>query len=58
MPFPRAATRVIVFIVPEEGDDRSHLRLIRMLRCHNIGMFGGFARAVLEAAPLPVLMAH
>jgi nucleotide-binding universal stress UspA family protein len=100
MPFLRAATRVIVFIVPEDNNDKSHLRLVRMLRWHNPGItiqslhhgddapaaltmdaaakagcgllvmggyghtrlreavFGGFTRAVLEAAPLPVLMAH
>jgi nucleotide-binding universal stress UspA family protein len=102
MPFIHAAAQVIVFIVPESADDtdKSHLRLVRMLRWHNpnisiqslsdsertpvallldaaakadCGMlvmggyghtrlreavFGGFTRAVLAAAPLPVLMAH
>lgn len=102
MPFLRAAGHVIVFIVPESADDRdrSHLRLVRMLRWHNANItiqalsdndrapvallmdaavkancgllvmggygharlreavFGGFTRAVLEGAPLPVLMAH
>jgi nucleotide-binding universal stress UspA family protein len=102
MPFLRAAGQVNVFIVPESGDDsdKSHLRLVRMLRWHNPNIsihalsdggqppvailldaavkagcgllvmggyghgrlreavFGGFTRAVLEAAPLPVLMAH
>jgi nucleotide-binding universal stress UspA family protein len=102
MPFLQAAGQVIVFIVPE-GDDtgnKSHLRLVRMLRWHNANItiqslsgkdqapaallldaaakakcgllvmggyghtrlreavFGGFTRAMLEAAPLPVLMAH
>jgi len=101
MPFLQAASQVVVFIVPE-GDDgnKSHLRLVRMLRWHNANItiqslsgedqapaallldaaakagcgllvmggyghtrlreavFGGFTRAVLEAAPLPVLMAH
>jgi nucleotide-binding universal stress UspA family protein len=102
MPFLRAAAQVIVFIVPERsGDaDKSHLRLVKMLRWHNPNIsiqslsdaertpvellleaavkancgllvmggyghgrlreavFGGFTRAMLEAAPLPVLMAH
>jgi nucleotide-binding universal stress UspA family protein len=103
MPFLRAAAQVIVFIVTESADDgdKSHLRLVRMLRWHNANVsiqalgddsrtpaellldgaakagcgllvmgayghtrlreavFGGFTRAVLEAAaPLPVLMAH
>ena len=102
LPFLRAAERVIVFVVPEsaEDSDKSHLRLVRMLRWHNANVtievlnggdqapvvtllgavskagcgllvmggyghsrlreavFGGFTRAVLEAAPLPVLMAH
>jgi nucleotide-binding universal stress UspA family protein len=102
MPFLRAAGQVIVFVVPEHGEDsdKSHLRLVRMLRWHNPNItiqalsggdrapvallldaaakascgllvmggyghtrlreavFGGFTRAVLEAAPLPVLMAH
>jgi nucleotide-binding universal stress UspA family protein len=102
MPFIRAAGQVIVFIVRERADDndKSHLRLTRMLRWHNSNVsiqslnagdsspaaalmeaaakagcgllvmggyghtrlreavFGGFTRAVLEAAPLPVLMAH
>lgn len=102
MPFLRTAGQVTVFIVPESGDDsdKSHLRLVRMLRWHNPNItiqalhdgghapvallldaaakagcgllvmggyghtrlreavFGGFTRAVLEAAPLPVLMAH
>ncbi len=102
MPFLRAASQINVFVVPESGDDsdKSHLRLVRMLRWHNQNVtinalsdadrtpvallldaaakancgllvmggyghtrlreavFGGFTRAVLEAAPLPVLMAH
>jgi nucleotide-binding universal stress UspA family protein len=100
LPFLRAAAQVIVFIVPENDDDKSHLRLVKMLRWHNASItiqslhhddgtpaallmeaavkagcgllvmggyghsrlreavFGGFTRAVLEAAPLPVLMAH
>lgn len=102
MPFIREAGHVTVFTVPEsESDaDKSHLRLVRMLRWHNPNVsiqallehsrppvsvlldaaaqagcgllvmggyghtrlreavFGGFTRAVLEAAPLPVLMAH
>jgi nucleotide-binding universal stress UspA family protein len=100
MPFLQAASQVIVFIVPEGDDDKSHLRLVRMLRWHNANItiqslsgedqapaalllgaaakascgllvmggyghtrlreavFGGFTRAVLESAPLPVLMAH
>jgi nucleotide-binding universal stress UspA family protein len=102
MPFLRAAEHVTIFIVQEDGDDgdKSHLRLLRMLRWHNANvsiqplleggrpaaailleaasqancellvmggyghtrlreaMFGGFTRAVMEAAPLPVLMAH
>jgi nucleotide-binding universal stress UspA family protein len=101
MPFLQAAAQVIVFIVPEgEDGDKSHLRLVRMLRWHNANItiqslqgehhapaallqdaavkagcgllvmggyghtrlreavFGGFTRAMLEAAPLPVLMAH
>jgi nucleotide-binding universal stress UspA family protein len=102
MPFIEAATHVTIFIVPEdEGDqDKSHLRLAKMLRWHNPhvsiqalrehsrppvtvlldaatqagcgllvmggyghtrlreAVFGGFTRAVLEAAPLPVLMTH
>jgi nucleotide-binding universal stress UspA family protein len=101
MPFLQAAAQVIVFIVPEGDDgDKSHLRLVRMLRWHNSNVtiqslqgghdapamllleaaakagcgllvmggyghtrlreavFGGFTRAVLESAPLPVLMAH
>jgi nucleotide-binding universal stress UspA family protein len=102
MPFLRAAEQVIVFIVPEgpEDSDKSHLRLVRMLRWHNTNVtiqslsddertpvdllleaaakancgllvmggyghtrlreavFGGFTRAVLQAASLPVLMAH
>jgi nucleotide-binding universal stress UspA family protein len=101
MPFLQAASQVVVFIVPESDDgDKSHLRLVRMLRWHNANVtiqslngegqapaallldaaakagcgllvmggyghtrlreavFGGFTRAVLESAPLPVLMAH
>ncbi|HEX3990853.1 MAG TPA: universal stress protein [Acetobacteraceae bacterium] len=101
MLFLEAAAQVIVFIVPEgEDGDKSHLRLVRMLRWHNANItiqslhgedqapaallqdaamkagcgllvmggyghtrlreavFGGFTRAMLEAAPLPVLMAH
>jgi nucleotide-binding universal stress UspA family protein len=102
MPFLRDARQVIVFIVPESADDgdKSHLRLVRMLRWNNANVtihalseadgapvtvlldaaakancgllvmggyghtrlreavFGGFTRAVLEAAPLPVLMSH
>jgi nucleotide-binding universal stress UspA family protein len=101
LPFLQAASQVVVFIVPEGDDgDKSHLRLVRMLRWHNPNItiqslssadqapvalllaaaakagcgllvmggyghtrlreavFGGFTRAVLEAAPLPVLMAH
>ena len=102
MPFLRAASQIIVFIVPEGSDDgdKSHLRLMKMLRWHNANVsiqslsagdsapvavlldaavkagcgllvmggyghtrlreavFGGFTRAVLESAPLPVLMAH
>jgi nucleotide-binding universal stress UspA family protein len=102
MPFLRSSGHVIVFIVAESGgdSDKSHLRLVRMLRWHNpnitiqsltdgdrapVGLlldaaakancgllvmggyghtrlreavFGGFTRAVLEGAPLPVLMAH
>lgn len=101
MPFLHAAGKVIVFVVPEGDDgDKSHLRLVRMLRWHNAdvtiqalsgegqtpvalllaaasksgcgmlvmggyghtrlreAVFGGFTRAMLEAAPLPVLMAH
>ncbi len=101
LPFLHAAEQVIVFVVPEgEDGDKSHLRLVRMLRWHNANVtiqslhaedhapagllleaaakagcgllvmggyghtrlreavFGGFTRAVLEAAPLPVLMAH
>jgi nucleotide-binding universal stress UspA family protein len=101
MPFLQAASQVVVFIVPEGDDgDKSHLRLVRMLRWHNANItiqslsgddrapaallvdaaakagcgllvmggyghtrlreavFGGFTRAVLESAPLPVLMAH
>ncbi len=101
MPFLRAARQVVVFIVPEGDDgDKSHLRLVRMLRWHNANItiqslqgghdapaallkdaavkancgllvmggyghtrlreavFGGFTRAVLEQAPMPVLMAH
>jgi nucleotide-binding universal stress UspA family protein len=102
MPFIRAASHVTIFVVSESEDDgdKSHLRLLRMLRWHNpnvsvqplteqgrsaaevlleaaasanCGMlvmggyghtrlreavFGGFTRAVMEAAPLPVLMAH
>jgi nucleotide-binding universal stress UspA family protein len=100
MPFLHAAAQVIVFIVPEGGEDKSHLRLVRMLRWHNSNVsiqslsgedqapaallleaaakagcgllvmggyghtrlreavFGGFTRAMLEAASLPVLMAH
>jgi nucleotide-binding universal stress UspA family protein len=102
MPLLRKTGQIIVFIVPEsaEDSDKSHLRLVRMLRWHNPNVsiqalndadrapvallldaaakagcgllvmggyghgrlreavFGGFTRAVLEAAPLPVLMAH
>jgi nucleotide-binding universal stress UspA family protein len=101
MPFLQASAQVVVFIVPEGDDgDKSHLRLVRMLRWHNANItiqslsgedqapaallldaaakagcgllvmggyghtrlreavFGGFTRAVLESAPLPVLMAH
>ncbi len=102
MPFLRASAQVIVFIVPENDavEDKSHLRLAKMLRLHNASVsiqslsgddrapaavlleaavkagcgllvmggyghtplreavFGGFTRAILEAAPLPVLMAH
>ena len=100
MPFLRAARHVVVFIVPENEDDRSHLRLARALRWHNRNVtiqslsgedqapvalllggvhkagcgllvmggyghtrlreavFGGFTRAMLAEAPLPVLMAH
>jgi nucleotide-binding universal stress UspA family protein len=101
MPFLETASQVIVYIVPESDDgDKSHLRLVRMLRWHNANItiqslsgedqapaallldaaakancgllvmggyghgrlreavFGGFTRAVLESAPLPVLMAH
>lgn len=101
LPFLRAAAQVVVFIVPESDDgDKSHLRLIKMLRWHNANVtvqalsgegqppvalllgaaakarcgllvmggyghtrlreavFGGFTRAVLEQAPMPVLMAH
>jgi nucleotide-binding universal stress UspA family protein len=102
MPFLQMAGLVTVFIVPESEDDtdKSHLRLVRMLRWHNANVtiqslsgdgrppvsvlldaaakakcgmlvmggyghtrlreavFGGFTRAVLEAAPLPVVMAH
>jgi nucleotide-binding universal stress UspA family protein len=101
MPFLQAASQVVVFIVPEnDNDDKSHLRLVRMLRWHNPNVtiqslhddeqtpvallldaaakmncgllvmggyghtrlreavFGGFTRAVLQAAPMPVLMAH
>jgi nucleotide-binding universal stress UspA family protein len=37
LPFLRSATRIIVFIVNQGDDDRqkSHLRLVRMLRWHN-----------------------
>ena len=101
LPFLKAASQIIVFIVPEGDDsDKSHLRLARMLRWHNANVtiqslssedqapaallleaaakagcgllvmggyghgrlreavFGGVTRAVLEAAPLAVLMAH
>jgi nucleotide-binding universal stress UspA family protein len=101
IPFLKTARQVIVFIVPEGDDEnKSHLRLARMLRWHNPNVsiqslkaehgspvevllsaatkatcgllvmggyghgrlreavFGGFTRSVLEAAPLPVLMAH
>jgi nucleotide-binding universal stress UspA family protein len=102
LPFLSKASQLIVFIVPESGDDsdKSHLRLVKSLRCHNANVsirslssadsspaavlleaaakagcgllvmggyghtrlreavFGGFTRALLEAAPLPVLMAH
>ena len=101
LPFLQAAGQVVVFIVPESEDgNKSHLRLVRMLRWHNANVtiqslsgkdrapvallldavakagcgllvmggyghtrlreavFGGFTRAVLESAPLPVLMAH
>jgi nucleotide-binding universal stress UspA family protein len=102
LPFLRAAGQIVVFIVPESGDDtdKSHLRLVKMLRWHNPNVtiqaltsgdrphvavlldaalkascgllvmggyghtrlreavFGGFTRAVLESAPLPVLIAH
>src|SRR4029079_4192110 len=97
MPFLKAASQVVVFVVPEGDDgDKSHLRLARMLRWHNINVtiqslsgegqtpvalllaaavkancgllvmggyghtrlpeavFGGFTRAVLETAALPV----
>ncbi len=101
-PFLRKAGQVIVFIVPEseEDTDRSHLRLVRMLRWHNPqvtiqalngdthspakvlldaamkadsvmlvmggyghtrlreAVFGGVTRAIMENAPLPVLMTH
>jgi nucleotide-binding universal stress UspA family protein len=102
MPFLRSASQITIFTVAEgdDGGDKSHLRLLRMLRWHNPNVsvqallghdqppvtvlldavvragcgllvmggyghtrlreavFGGFTRAVLEAAPLPVLMAH
>jgi nucleotide-binding universal stress UspA family protein len=101
MPFLHAAGQVVVFVVAEgEDGDKSHLRLVRMLRWHNANVtiqslsggdkapaallldaaakagcgllvmggyghtrlreavFGGFTRAILETAPLPVLMAH
>ena len=102
LPWLRAAEQVIIFIVLEdkEEQEKSHLRLARMLRWHNPrvtihaarddgrgavnmlldavskagcgllvmggyghgalrqAVFGGFTRAVLEAAALPVLMAH
>jgi len=100
LPFLRTASQVILFIVPEGEDNKSHLRLARMLRWHNPNIsiqalsdgdqtpvalllgaavkancgllvmggyghtrlreavFGGFTRAVLESAPVPVLMAH
>ncbi len=102
MPFLRAASQVIVLVVPEDDEDgeKSHVRLARMLRWHNPNVtiqalrengrsavdvlleaaaragcgllamggyghtrlreavFGGFTRAVLRAAPLPVLMVH
>jgi nucleotide-binding universal stress UspA family protein len=37
MPFLRSAGHVIVFVVPADGGDtdKSHLRLVRMLRWHN-----------------------
>jgi len=101
LPFIRAAGHVTVFVVTEdEESDKSHLRLVRMLRWHNANVtiqallehsrtpvevlldaaaqancgllvmggyghtrlreavFGGFTRAVLQSATLPVLMAH
>ena len=102
MPFLRQADHVTIFTVPETDgpEDKSHLRLVKMLRWHNPNVsiqvlpehtrppvavlldaavqagcgllvmggyghtrlreavFGGFTRAILEAAPLPVLMAH
>jgi nucleotide-binding universal stress UspA family protein len=101
LPFIDKAKQVLVFTVTEgENDDKSHLRLIRMLRWHNSNItvralatgdaapaailcdaaeksgcgllvmggygharlreavFGGFTRAILADAPLPVLMVH
>jgi nucleotide-binding universal stress UspA family protein len=100
IPFLRQAGHVTIFTVQEEIEDKSHLRLAKMLRWHNpnvsiqallehsrppvpvlldaaaqagCGMlvmggyghtrlreavFGGFTREVMQAAPLPVLMAH
>jgi nucleotide-binding universal stress UspA family protein len=102
VPFLSIAGHVTIFTVPEhtEIEDKSHLRLAKMLRWHNASVslqslgehsrppvevlldaatqagcgmlvmggyghtrlreavFGGFTRAVLEAAPLPVLLAH
>jgi nucleotide-binding universal stress UspA family protein len=101
LPFIRAAGHVTVFVVTEDDEgDKSHLRLVRMLRWHNANVtiqalrehsrppvdvlldaamqancgllvmggyghtrlreavFGGFTRAVLRSATLPVLMAH
>jgi len=101
MPYIRAARHVTIFTVAEDGaDDKSSLRLARMLRWHNPNVtvqplpehsrapaevlldaatqagcgllamgayghtrlreavFGGFTRAVLQSAPLAVLMVH
>jgi nucleotide-binding universal stress UspA family protein len=53
MPFLRRSTHVTIFTVPESdpGDDKSHLRLARMLRWHNVNVS---MQALLEHSRPPV----